>query len=146
MIKIGCSLFKFKHYSEHAAKWKEIIDFVCKTTNGKSEGAQLPMETPIEFNNSSVLLSWIWCQSQYCCARLHLKFKYLVQLVMEFAGPASDVRVERVSRDCFKDGGAIAEVVAFYESKGNQDLSGQQTAVFSKEEKVDAGLEVTLVS
>lgn len=65
---------------------------------------------------------------------------------MEFAGPASDVRVERVSRDCFKDGGAIAEVVAFYESKGNQDISELQTAVLSKEEKVDAGLEVTFVS
>jgi hypothetical protein len=58
MIKIGCSLFKFKHYSKHAPKWKEIIDFVRKTTNGKSEEAQLPMETPIEFNNSFVLLSW----------------------------------------------------------------------------------------
>ncbi|CAM6092495.1 unnamed protein product [Calypogeia fissa] len=39
------------------------------------------------------------------------------KLLKDFAGPSSEIRVERVSRDCFKDGGALAEVVDFYTTK-----------------------------
>ncbi|KAG4907890.1 hypothetical protein JHK84_056414 [Glycine max] len=37
-------------------------------------------------------------------------------LLLDFAGPASNVRVERFSRDCFIDGGALAEVMTLYEN------------------------------
>ncbi|RDY12800.1 DNA mismatch repair protein MSH3, partial [Mucuna pruriens] len=42
--------------------------------------------------------------------------KQTVKLLLDFAGPASNVRVERVSRDCFTDGGALAEVMTLYEN------------------------------
>lgn len=60
-----------------------------------------------------------------------------LQLVIEHAGPASDVRIERISRDCFRDGGALAEVIAFYKSKG-EDYAADSV----EDEKVDPGLEV----
>lgn len=54
--------------------------------------------------------------------------------------------MERISRDCFKDGGALAEVMNFYGSKGDQDLSHSKSFtegdIPSEEEKVDPGLEV----
>jgi len=60
-----------------------------------------------------------------------------LQLVLEYAGPASEVRMERISRDCFRDGGALAEVVAFYKAKSEKDA-----AASVKVEEVDPGLEV----
>ena len=66
--------------------------------------------------------------------------------MLEFAGPGSDIRVERISRDCFKDGGALAEVMNFYNSKSDQDPSHLNSfpegEMASEEEKVDPGLEV----
>ncbi|KAI3966606.1 hypothetical protein MKX01_011404 [Papaver californicum] len=47
--------------------------------------------------------------------------KQTEKLILTFAGPTSNVRVERASRDCFKDGGALAEVMSSYE---NIDESG----------------------
>ncbi|KAI3981024.1 hypothetical protein MKX01_011074 [Papaver californicum] len=47
--------------------------------------------------------------------------KQTEKLLLAFAGPTSSVRVERASRDCFKDGGALAEVMSSYE---NIDESG----------------------
>lgn len=41
---------------------------------------------------------------------------FCYQLLLDFAGPASNVRVERVSRDCFTAGGALAEVMTLYEN------------------------------
>lgn len=38
------------------------------------------------------------------------------KLLLDFAGPASNVRVERVSRDCFSGGGTLAEVMTLYEN------------------------------
>lgn len=38
------------------------------------------------------------------------------QLLLTFAGPASNVRVERTSRDCFTGGGALTEVLTLYEN------------------------------
>ncbi|KAJ1391065.1 P-loop containing nucleoside triphosphate hydrolase [Sesbania bispinosa] len=43
---------------------------------------------------------------------------YKGNLLLAFAGPASNVRVERASRDCFTDGGALAEVMTLYENMG----------------------------
>ncbi|KAF7813276.1 DNA mismatch repair protein MSH3 isoform X1 [Senna tora] len=42
--------------------------------------------------------------------------KQTEKLLIAYAGPASNVRVERASRDCFTDGGALAEVVSSYEN------------------------------
>ncbi|CAL9062055.1 unnamed protein product [Musa banksii] len=37
------------------------------------------------------------------------------KLLLAYAGPTSNVRVERASRDCYSDGGALAEVISLYE-------------------------------
>ncbi|KAK7279964.1 hypothetical protein RJT34_25026 [Clitoria ternatea] len=42
--------------------------------------------------------------------------KQTEKLLLGFSGPASNVRVEHVSRDCFADGGALAEVMTLYEN------------------------------
>lgn len=42
-------------------------------------------------------------------------------MLLGYAGPASHVRVERCSRECFKDGGALAEVMTLYENMGEDD-------------------------
>ncbi|CAN0826886.1 DNA mismatch repair protein MSH3, partial [Linum grandiflorum] len=41
------------------------------------------------------------------------------KLLLAYAGPASNVRVERISRDCFRDGDALAEVTSLYENLGD---------------------------
>uniref|UniRef100_A0A803M0F0 DNA mismatch repair protein MSH3 n=1 Tax=Chenopodium quinoa TaxID=63459 RepID=A0A803M0F0_CHEQI len=38
------------------------------------------------------------------------------KLLLTYAGPASNVRVERASCDCFKDGGALAELMSLFEN------------------------------
>lgn len=43
-------------------------------------------------------------------------------MLLAFAGPASNVRVEHVSRECFKDGGALAEVMSLYENMDEDSL------------------------
>lgn len=43
-------------------------------------------------------------------------------MLLAFAGPASNVRVEHVSRECFKDGGALAEVMSLYENMDEDNL------------------------
>ncbi|KAM1783770.1 hypothetical protein FF1_041896 [Malus domestica] len=45
------------------------------------------------------------------------------KMLLAFSGPASNVRVERVSRDCFKDSGAFAEVMSLYENMEGGDLT-----------------------
>ncbi|KAL3700235.1 hypothetical protein R1sor_018257 [Riccia sorocarpa] len=64
------------------------------------------------------------------------------KLLMDFAGPSSEVRVERTSRDCFEDGGALAEVVDFYKNKEGANLPSDPIA--DEEERVDKGLEAVL--
>ncbi|KAG6543098.1 hypothetical protein Mapa_015347 [Marchantia paleacea] len=60
--------------------------------------------------------------------------------LMDFAGPSSEVRVERVSRDCFKDGGALAEVVDFYrsgaDSENDLDATGEAESLHEELEAV----------
>jgi hypothetical protein len=81
-----------------------------------------------------------------CCLGYHFDVKPLIsvdlgwQLVLEYAGPTSEVRIERISRDCFRDGGALAEVMAFYKAKGENDAA----LSVKVEENVDPGLEVGL--
>ncbi|KAH7848195.1 hypothetical protein Vadar_011039 [Vaccinium darrowii] len=52
--------------------------------------------------------------------------KQTEKLLLAYAGPASNVRVERASRYCFNEGGAIAEVMALYENTSENGLGGQQ--------------------
>ena len=74
------------------------------------------------------------CHSDGSLINLDLGF----QLVLEYAGPTSEVRIERISRECFRDGGALAEVMAFYKAKGEKG-AGVSVKV---EENIDPGLEV----
>ncbi|KAG0589041.1 hypothetical protein KC19_2G287300 [Ceratodon purpureus] len=62
------------------------------------------------------------------------------KLVLEYAGPTSEVRIERISRECFRDGGALAEVMAFYKAKGEKG-AGVSVKV---EENIDPGLEAVM--
>ncbi|TXG70881.1 hypothetical protein EZV62_005816 [Acer yangbiense] len=52
--------------------------------------------------------------------------KQTEKFLLSFAGPASNVRVESASRDCFKDGGALAEVMSLFESMGEENLSNNE--------------------
>nr|GEU75635.1 DNA mismatch repair protein MSH3 isoform X1 [Tanacetum cinerariifolium] len=45
--------------------------------------------------------------------------KLTEKFLVAYAGPASNVRVERVSRDRYKDGGALAEVVSSFDTMGD---------------------------
>ncbi|XP_040379670.1 DNA mismatch repair protein MSH3 [Oryza brachyantha] len=40
------------------------------------------------------------------------------KLMMAYAGPSSNVRVERTSRVCFREGGALAELLSLFEKPG----------------------------
>ncbi|KAF5191448.1 Dna mismatch repair protein msh3 [Thalictrum thalictroides] len=44
--------------------------------------------------------------------------KQTERFLLSYAGPTSSVRVERASRNCFKDGGALAEVMVLCENMG----------------------------
>lgn len=47
-------------------------------------------------------------------------------MLLAYAGPASNVRVEHESRECFRDGGALAEVMSLFENKSEYDLVDHQ--------------------
>lgn len=47
-------------------------------------------------------------------------------MLLVYAGPASNVRVECASRDCFIGGGALAEVMSLYENMGEDTLSNNE--------------------
>ncbi|KAF8412278.1 hypothetical protein HHK36_000239 [Tetracentron sinense] len=49
--------------------------------------------------------------------------KQTEKLLLAYASPTSNVRVERASRDCFNDGGALAEVMSLYENTSEDNLS-----------------------
>jgi len=59
----------------------------------------------------------------YCNFQLFLTAIVCDQLLLGYAGPASNVRVEHVSRDCFKDGSALAEVMSLYENIDKDNLA-----------------------
>ncbi|CAI9092199.1 OLC1v1027385C1 [Oldenlandia corymbosa var. corymbosa] len=48
--------------------------------------------------------------------------KQTEKLLLAYAGPASNVRVEHGSRDCFADGGALAEVMSLFEEMAENKL------------------------
>ena len=58
--------------------------------------------------------------------------------MLGYAGPASHVRVERDSRQCFDGGGALAEVMTLYENvdgnrQGNHHLAIEVRNFFTDE-------------
>ncbi|BAT94198.1 hypothetical protein LR48_Vigan02g212900 [Vigna angularis] len=55
--------------------------------------------------------------------------KQTEKLLLDFAGPASNVRAEHVSRDCFIDGGALSEVMTLYD---NMNVDGQPDSLQNK--------------
>ncbi|XP_058205866.1 DNA mismatch repair protein MSH3 isoform X2 [Rhododendron vialii] len=52
--------------------------------------------------------------------------KQTEKLLLAYAGPASNVRVERASRYCFNEGGALADVMSLYENTSENGLGDQQ--------------------
>ncbi|XP_010255451.1 PREDICTED: DNA mismatch repair protein MSH3 [Nelumbo nucifera] len=52
--------------------------------------------------------------------------KQTEKLLLAYAGPTSNVRVERASRECFNDGGALAEVMSLYENVSEDTLVDHQ--------------------
>eukprot|EP00250_Pteridium_aquilinum_P024528 c29209_g1_i1 orf=76-1680(+) len=59
------------------------------------------------------------------------------KLLLDYAGPNSNVRIERFSRESLGNGAALSEVLGFYESAEGRELNHQGCEV---EEKVDEGL------
>ncbi|CAM6048304.1 unnamed protein product [Sphagnum compactum] len=70
------------------------------------------------------------------------------KLVMEFAGPTGEIRVEHMTCDAFRDGGAMAEVLSFYGIKAERNTIC--TSITSEEEllpeyeKINPGLEAVM--
>lgn len=59
--------------------------------------------------------------------------KQTEKLLLAYAGPASSVRVEHSSRDCFTDGGALAEVKSLFE-----EMTGNKLGDSHHQEDVEA--------
>ncbi|PIA31437.1 hypothetical protein AQUCO_04900023v1 [Aquilegia coerulea] len=55
--------------------------------------------------------------------------KQTEKLLLSYAGPTSSVRVERASRNCFKDGGALAEVMVLCENMGGDSSTNVQERI-----------------
>ncbi|KAF9676304.1 hypothetical protein SADUNF_Sadunf09G0124900 [Salix dunnii] len=52
--------------------------------------------------------------------------KQTEKLLLAYSGPSSNVRVERVLRDCFSDGGALADVMSLYENMIEDNLGDNE--------------------
>lgn len=69
------------------------------------------------------------------------------QLLLAYAGPSSNVRVERTSRNCFNGGGALAEVMSLYEKVDEDTLNAEcltQQVCVRGEENHRLGVEVSI--
>lgn len=74
-----------------------------------------------------------------------MEFVLDVQFLIAYAGPASSVRVERVSRDRYKDGGALAEVVSSFDTMGDSisnDTPEEENAELEGKTKRQFAIEV----
>ncbi|KAL4191634.1 hypothetical protein AMTRI_Chr07g30840 [Amborella trichopoda] len=66
------------------------------------------------------------------------------KILLGYAGPTSNVRVERASRECFNDGGALAEVMSLYEKlveDGSTVKQCEQKEDIKPNEKLSLGVE-----
>lgn len=78
------------------------------------------------------------------CSVLHV-----VQLMVAYAGPTSNVRVERTSRLCFSEGGALAELLSLFEKSGVDAPTvenGRHLMEMNEENNNPRGIEVPLSS
>lgn len=74
---------------------------------------------------------------------------HFVQLMVAYAGPTSNVRVERTSRVCFSEGGALAELLSLFEKSGVDAPTvenGGHLMEMNEENKNPHGIEVLLSS
>lgn len=56
-------------------------------------------------------------------------------MLLAYSGPSSNVRVERVSRDCFSDGGALADVMSLYENMIEDNLGDNEKQMTDAKEQ-----------
>ncbi|KAJ0963811.1 hypothetical protein J5N97_028933 [Dioscorea zingiberensis] len=66
------------------------------------------------------------------------------KMLLAYAGPTYNARVERASRDCFNDGGALAEVVSLYENISKDTFTTEhvlENTIIGKEENHRLGIE-----
>lgn len=61
--------------------------------------------------------------------------KQTEKLLLAYSGPSSNVRVERVSRDCFSDGGALADVMSLYENMIEDNLGDNEKQMTEAKEQ-----------
>ncbi|KAH8486296.1 hypothetical protein H0E87_025345 [Populus deltoides] len=61
--------------------------------------------------------------------------KQTEKLLLAYSGPSSNVRVERVSRDCFSDGGALADVMSLYENMIEDNLGDNEKQMTDAKEQ-----------
>jgi DNA mismatch repair protein MSH3 len=70
------------------------------------------------------------------------------KLVMEFAGPTAEIRVEHMTCDAFRDGGAMAEVLSFYGIKAKRNTIctsiTSEEELLPEDEKINPGLEAVM--
>ncbi|XP_024989642.1 DNA mismatch repair protein MSH3 isoform X5 [Cynara cardunculus var. scolymus] len=72
--------------------------------------------------------------------------KLTEKFLLAYAGPASNVRVERVSRDRYADGGALAEVLTSYDRMGDSHLNDNpQREYVELEEKTKRHLAIKAI-
>lgn len=69
--------------------------------------------------------------------------KQTEKFLLAYAGPASNVRVERTSRDCFSGGGALAEVMSSYENIRDNTVTGdpEEGQGLKEQEKIKLAIE-----
>ncbi|XVE64210.1 hypothetical protein DITRI_Ditri07aG0083300 [Diplodiscus trichospermus] len=60
--------------------------------------------------------------------------KQTEKLLLAYAGPASNVRLEHASHDCFKGGGALAEVLSVYKKMAKDNLADNVIQVEATEQ------------
>ncbi|XAR66206.1 hypothetical protein NMG60_11012345 [Bertholletia excelsa] len=51
------------------------------------------------------------------------------ELLLAYAGPSSNIRMDRASRDCFSEGGALAEVMSLYEAMSEASHRDEEAEV-----------------
>ncbi|KAK9724590.1 hypothetical protein RND81_05G085100 [Saponaria officinalis] len=66
------------------------------------------------------------------------------KLLLTYAGPASNVRVERASRDCFKDGGALAELMTLFENTSEGIIEHEHHQDKNREDAVEGSHELAI--
>lgn len=67
--------------------------------------------------------------------------KQTEKLLVAYAGPASNIRIERVSQNIFSDGGALAEVTSLYEQMDGVDVANDEKQQSTGDDKYHSAIE-----